>query len=199
MDGDERTLRAKKSWKYLLVSYEHFLYWLLFAVLVIVADSRDIRPLLWFHRVVFAGLWSYSIYALIFVFIIHHVLYYSFRSVGEGAFAPKMLWKPIRRVLVVLAVFFAVSSITFGVDSARGKDLKRPIFAYVEGWYEDGGSTFYRGLGYRINYWHQLGDELYTYECGVETFYLWQMSDYDDEPKIELTTIYTEGYEGVKE
>lgn len=63
-----------------------------------------------------------------------------------------MKWKKIIYIIATsIIIFLLLYAVTYNIDIKRAQKDKQPIFVVKVNSYEDGGSTDYLGLGYKIH------------------------------------------------
>lgn len=65
----------------------------------------------------------------------------------------------LKSLLLITIVLLIIPTIFFSVDVFLASANKPPIFAVKTIMYKDGGTIEYRGLGYKVTDYNQMGDE----------------------------------------
>lgn len=97
--------------------------------------------------------------------------------------------KRIALIAGIVLLALAVLSVTFyQVDKARVEADKKPVFALIHSACNDGGTTFYYGLGYQIVHWNRIAeqDEMRGYLVGKEYHYLVGFRGKQEDPPSDV-------------
>ena len=85
----------------------------------------------------------------------------------------------MKRMCKFIVVIILLASVMFATDFIRAKRNKKPVFAMEAGFYSDGGTREYLGLGYKVIAYAVL-DEGLTDEviCKIGTWFLSYDNDF---------------------
>ena len=103
--------------------------------------------------------------------------------------------KKLKKILIWCAVLLVTSFITYAIDSKLVSQDKRPVFVLPTAVAKDGGTTIYRGLGYKVIVWKRLetrkidGKEVLGRMTGYEISTIFNSQDINEGPKKELKFI----------
>ena len=75
----------------------------------------------------------------------------------------KDMKKILKLLVAIILAIVVIGGVMFLVDCSRGKSGKEPMFARYTGVLNDGGTTYYTGLGYQISGFNALtGDGIWA-------------------------------------
>lgn len=103
-----------------------------------------------------------------------------------------------KNILAFVIVFITIGFITYSIDSKRISREEKPIFVVPTSVAKDGGSTLYRGLGYKIIRWKMVsirqvdGNEVQGLMTGYEISTMFNSQDINDGPKKDLKFVINE-------
>ncbi|WP_156136353.1 hypothetical protein [Candidatus Soleaferrea massiliensis] len=102
----------------------------------------------------------------------------------------KLRFRHMPLILTVALVFFSLSLTSYSVDLSLAKQYKKPVFSLHYMSINDGGSSYYIGLGYQIIMWRKMTGTLSVYKMGTESYYLWGFKSCMEDPGIPLEVRY---------
>ncbi len=103
-----------------------------------------------------------------------------------------------KKIFACVILLITIGFVTYNIDSKRISGDKKPIFVVPTLVAKDGGSTVYRGLGYKVIRWEIIsikqvdGNEVNGYMTGYEISTMFKSQNINDGPKKELKFVINE-------
>lgn len=103
-----------------------------------------------------------------------------------------------KNILAFVILIITIGFITYNIDSKRISEDKKPIFVVPTSVAKDGGTTIYRGLGYKVIRWNTIsirqvdGNEVQGFMTGYEISTMFKSQNINDGPKKELKFVINE-------
>lgn len=103
-----------------------------------------------------------------------------------------------KKILAFVILLIAIGLVTYNIDSKRISSEEKPIFVVPTLVAKDGGSTVYRGLGYKVIRWKMIsirqvdGNEVQGLMTGYEISTMFNSQDINDGPKKDLKFVINE-------
>ena len=103
-----------------------------------------------------------------------------------------------KKILACVIALITIGFVTYNIDSKRISQDEKPIFVVPTSVAKDGGSTVYRGLGYRVIRWNKIsirqvdGNEVQGFMTGYETSTMFNSQNVNDGPKKDLKFVINE-------
>lgn len=103
-----------------------------------------------------------------------------------------------KKILACVILLIAMGFVTYNIDSKRISQDEKPIFVVPTSVAKDGGTTIYRGLGYKVIRWKMMsirqvdGNEVQGLMAGYEISTMFNSQDINDGPKKELRFVINE-------
>lgn len=103
-----------------------------------------------------------------------------------------------KKIFAIVILLITIGLVTYNIDSKRISGDKKPIFVVPTLVAKDGGSTVYRGLGYKVIRWKMIsirqvdGNEVQGLMTGYEISTMFNSQNINDGPKKELKFVINE-------
>ncbi|SHH81715.1 hypothetical protein [Clostridium intestinale] len=103
-----------------------------------------------------------------------------------------------KNIFTCVILIITIGFVTYNIDSKRISRDKKPIFVVPTLVAKDGGSTVYRGLGYKVIRWNTIsirqvdGNEVQGFMTGYEISTMFNSQDINDGPKKDLKFVINE-------
>jgi hypothetical protein len=103
-----------------------------------------------------------------------------------------------KKIVAFCIVLIAIGFVTYNIDSKRISQDEKPIFVVPTSVAKDGGTTIYRGLGYKVIRWKMMsirqvdGNEVQGLMTVYEISTMFNSQDINDGPKKELKFVINE-------
>lgn len=103
-----------------------------------------------------------------------------------------------KNILAFVILLIAIGFVTYNIDSKRISREEKPIFVVPTLVAKDGGSTVYRGLGYKVIRWKMIsirqvdGNEVQGFMTGYEISTMFKSQNTNDGPKKDLKFVINE-------
>ncbi|MNP51037.1 hypothetical protein D3C76_1453340 [compost metagenome] len=103
-----------------------------------------------------------------------------------------------KKIFAIVILLITIGLVTYNIDSKRISGDKKPIFVVPTLVAKDGGSTVYRGLGYKVIRWNTIsirqvdGNEVQGFMTGYEISTMFNSQDINDGPKKDLKFVINE-------
>ncbi|QLY81554.1 hypothetical protein [Clostridium intestinale] len=103
-----------------------------------------------------------------------------------------------KKIVACVILLIGMGFITYNIDSKRISQDEKPIFVVPTSVAKDGGTTVYRGLGYKVIRWKMIsirqvdGNEVQGLMAGYEISTMFKSQNINDGPKKELKFVINE-------
>lgn len=103
-----------------------------------------------------------------------------------------------KKILACVIALITIGFVTYNIDSKRISREEKPIFVVPTLVAKDGGTTIYRGLGYKVIRWKMIsirqvdGNEVNGYMTGYEISTMFNSHNINDGPKKDLNFVINE-------
>ena len=103
-----------------------------------------------------------------------------------------------KNIFACVILLIGMGFITYNIDSKRISGEEKPIFVVPTSVAKDGGTTIYRGLGYKVIRWKMIsirqvdGNEVNGYMTGYEISTMFKSQNINDGPKKDLKFVINE-------